>query len=373
MNFRHGLVIGKFYPPHVGHDRLVRAAADRCDRVTVVVAGTAQETLSVRERVEWMRATHAGNPHVRIVGDLDDHPNDYADEHAWQVHTALFAAAVARAALEDGREPRVPSSTPCSRGSRTARSSRDASARPTSTSTGPGCSSRARRCAPTSSAAGTCSHPRCAPAWRFGSWSSAPSRPVRRRSPATWQPHCAPAAAPSTHTTSVPEYGRQYTIDKLEAARWQAKSAGADAPDMADLVWTPGDFVTIADRQRADEDAAAPAAPVLVCDTDAFATGVWMRRYLGAARNPWVDEVAAIADSRRHPVYLLTDHRGVEFEQDGIRDGEAIRTDMTGWFVDALERSGRPWALMSGTRDERLAAALAEVDGLLARGWEALR
>ncbi len=33
--FRHALVLGKFYPPHAGHHRLVRAAAARSARVAV--------------------------------------------------------------------------------------------------------------------------------------------------------------------------------------------------------------------------------------------------------------------------------------------------------------------------------------------------
>ena len=33
---RHGLVVGKFYPPHAGHHLLIRAAAAACDRVSVV-------------------------------------------------------------------------------------------------------------------------------------------------------------------------------------------------------------------------------------------------------------------------------------------------------------------------------------------------
>ena len=100
--FRHGLVIGKFYPPHVGHDHLVAAAAARCERVTVVVAGSSQESLTVQQRVEWLSATHAGTPHVRVVGDLDDHPMDYGDQAVWDAHVAVFAAGVARAAIEDG-------------------------------------------------------------------------------------------------------------------------------------------------------------------------------------------------------------------------------------------------------------------------------
>ena len=35
--FGHGLVVGKFYPPHRGHQYLIRQAAARCAQVTVLV------------------------------------------------------------------------------------------------------------------------------------------------------------------------------------------------------------------------------------------------------------------------------------------------------------------------------------------------
>ena len=51
------------------------------------------------------------------------------------------------------------------------------------------------------------------------------------------------------------------------------------------------------------------------------------------APTPSVDALA-----RHHPLYLLTHHDGVPFEQDGIRDGESIRAWMTGRFEEALRR-----------------------------------
>ena len=38
--YRHGLVLGKFSPPHAGHHHLVRTASDRCERLTVLVCAT---------------------------------------------------------------------------------------------------------------------------------------------------------------------------------------------------------------------------------------------------------------------------------------------------------------------------------------------
>ena len=64
--------------------------------------------------------------------------------------------------------------------------------------------------------------------------------------------------------------------------------------------------------------------------------------------------------------YLLTDHVGVPFVQDGIRDGEHIRADMTGWFVDALTAAGLSWVLLTGTLDERVGLAVRVADRALA-------
>jgi nicotinamide riboside kinase len=152
----------------------------------------------------------------------------------------------------------------------------------------------------------------------------------------------------------VPEYGRRHTELKLAAARAFDPEADVDG-----LVWTLGDFVDVARRQQADEDAAADG-PVLVCDNDAWAATVWGHRYLGA---PHPD----IAPNARKPaLYLLTDHVGVPFEQDGWRDGEHLRERMTGWFTAGLAERGVPWRLLTGTREERLAQAVAATEEALA-------
>lgn len=45
MTVTHGLVIGKFYPPHAGHHLLVRTAARTCRQVTVVVMAAFTESI----------------------------------------------------------------------------------------------------------------------------------------------------------------------------------------------------------------------------------------------------------------------------------------------------------------------------------------
>ena len=72
----------------------------------------------------------------------------------------------------------------------------------------------------------------------------------------------------------VPEYGRDYTYEKL------AREGGR----MEDLVWTTADFVAIARAQNALEAREADSGAVLVCDTDTLATSIWHERYWGRAR-----------------------------------------------------------------------------------------
>ena len=130
-------------------------------------------------------------------------------------------------------------------------------------------------------------------------------------------------------------------------------------------MWTEPEFVEIARRQNELQDLAARrGGPVLVCDTDAFATGIWCERYLGLA-SPGVDAIAG-----RHRLYLLTHHEGVPFEQDGIRDGESIREWMTGRFEEALSASGRTTVVLRGScRATAWATGLAAIDDLIATHW----
>ncbi|NUT48414.1 MAG: AAA family ATPase, partial [Saccharothrix sp.] len=152
----------------------------------------------------------------------------------------------------------------------------------------------------------------------------------------------------------VPEYGREHTELKLAAARAFDPSASVGG-----LVWTVGDFQDVARRQQELADAAVDG-PVLVCDNDPWAATVWGHRYLGAPH----PDIAP--DARRPALYLLTDHVGVPFEQDGWRDGEHLRAWMTAEFRAGLDARGVPWRLITGSRDERLRQALAAVEEAVA-------
>jgi HTH-type transcriptional regulator, transcriptional repressor of NAD biosynthesis genes len=87
---------------------------------------------------------------------------------------------------------------------------------------------------------------------------------------------------------------------------------------------------------------------------------------MGAA-TPEVQAEAAGMPPRS--LYILTSDRGVPFEDDGLRDGEHLRSWMTGRFREVLASQDVPWIEVHGDREERLRHALAGVDAMLADGW----
>jgi NadR type nicotinamide-nucleotide adenylyltransferase len=152
------------------------------------------------------------------------------------------------------------------------------------------------------------------------------------------------------NTVWVPEYGRLYT----ERLRETGINTFA-------YEWKTEEFVHIAEQQQADEDRlAAQADRVLICDTDALATCIWHQRYVGT----WSKEVEEIANRKRYALYLLTDC-DIPFEFDGVRDGQHIRPWMTKRFSEELTKRGYSWTLVKGSREQRLAKAITEIDKLL--------
>ncbi len=163
-------------------------------------------------------------------------------------------------------------------------------------------------------------------------------------------------------TRWVPEYGRDYTVRKLALARARAAAAAQPTPGMDALVWTTDDFVAIAREQNALEQREAGAGgPVLICDTDTFATAIWHERYLGT-RSPEVEALSIVRPS----LYLLTELGDVPFEADPIRDGENFRAWMTATLAERLSASVHRTELMRGTREQRVAVAMRAIDAWLA-------
>ncbi|PZF83761.1 AAA family ATPase [Jiangella anatolica] len=352
--YRHALVIGKFYPPHAGHHHLVRTAATVAERVTVVAMAAATESLPLADRVRWLREVHAVDPGVVVTGVRCDAPMDLESETVWAAQVASMRAATAAVTAT----PIDVVLTGEAYGAELARRFGAAHVAVDPDRTQVPVSATAVR------------------ADLAGHWHRL-AAPVRRDLAC----RVVVVGAESTGTTTVsqvlaehyrarggvwratawvPEYGRHYTVAKLAQSR-----VGRPEAEVTDLVWTAPDFAVIAGRQNRMEDlAAATGSPLVVCDTDAFATTIWERRYLG--RDSHHARVAGTVDLPRRDVYLVTDHIGVPFVQDGLRDGEQVRARMTGWFTAALTAAGHSWVLLTGTLDQRLRLAVRVVDQLLA-------
>lgn len=184
---------------------------------------------------------------------------------------------------------------------------------------------------------------------------------MARPTPTNGVPRAVLLGAESTGTTSLTRalaqrlgVPRTHEFLRDVCARKAAENGGT----FVDVVWTTEDFDEVADGQDALEDVAVAAHPgrpdLLACDTDALATALWHRRYLGATAIRFLRRAA------RNPplLYVLTSPEGVAFEQDGWRDGEHVRLDMHGWFRDALGAQPAPWIEVVGSPEERLGQVL---------------
>ena len=86
----HGLVIGKFLPPHLGHVHLVDFARHWCPRLTVVVCSLRREPIPGATRVAWMRELF---PSVQVIHLDEELPQDPSEHPSFW---ALWKAALAR-------------------------------------------------------------------------------------------------------------------------------------------------------------------------------------------------------------------------------------------------------------------------------------
>ena len=315
------MTVGKFYPPHRGHKRLIDFAESRCDQLVVLVGSRPGEDPPADLRIAWLRLMH---PTVRFELVVDVYPED---PNIW----AELAIGVL------GRAPDVAFAGE-SYGAAWARAM--------------GCKFEIiERTTDRATCSGTAVRENPLRQWEC----------LEPRVRAHYVKRVCVVGAESTGTTTlardlaghyqtawIPEYGREYFQDRVRRRD-------------AERAWTTEEFVHIAREQARLEDLGALVADrVLVCDTDPFATEIWHERYMGTRSA----EVAAVAAGRRCDLYLLT---GIDipFVQDGFRDGEGIRDWMHRRFREELELREKAYLLLEGDRETRLSRAVERVDELL--------
>lgn len=335
-----GLLVGKFYPPHAGHDFLVAQAASQCDILVVLVCEGPSETIPASVRSSWLEEQFQGGSRVIFQPCPDPLPIDYDDEVVWRGHLGVFESYwrkhVDSIDVVFGSESYV----------EVFAEYLDAV---------PVIVDQARSAV---SVSGTAVRHDLYGSWGVLNAAAAADlafKVVVLGSESTGTSTL--AASLQKHYTSlydpalVLEYGRKLTEDKLAVLRGEDPSS-----TVGDVVWSVKDFQQIALKQDRKILSAGVSSPLVVCDTDALATRVWEERYLSTST---VKELGlpVVGD-----LYIVTSPVGVPFVDDGLRDGEHLRESMHRQFIAEVAASGKPWFIASGEHLDRLSLAVKTID-----------
>lgn len=333
------LVIGKFWPPHVGHHRMIESIATPGGSVFVIVCEAHGQVPSGAERARWIQAVH---PRAEVIV-LDDACAHHHPETCHPECTPMWAQRVRDLGL--GRIDCVATNEPYGPGFAEALGSRHVFTDPDRTA-----------------------HPVSATDIRsdlVGHWLNL--HPVVR---AGMFRRVVVLGAESTGTSMLAgdlarAIGAPMTGEAGRTVSWQLY---ASAGDMDSVDWDQQRFWSIVDQQiRLEHDAMWNSVannqpfdhrlgPWLVCDTDSLATVAWWERYLGQESTALLE----FAQSRLANFYILTSPRGVEFDSDDpTRDGHGIRLSMHERFRELLQETSADWIEIEGSREERLRDALA--------------
>ncbi len=323
---KRGMLLGKFMPPHRGHEYLIRFAQGMVDELTVQVCTSVREPLPGILRYRWMRDHFGG---VRVVHNDDENPltPEEDPEHFWEIwKSSLLARMNAPPDLVFASE---------GYGHRLAEEL-GAAFVPVD---------------PLREMVPVAAHPILADP--MGHWNDLlpTARPYFVRRVVLAGPESSGKStltkwlASQFNTSFVAEYGRTY---QENIAR--------------DLTFD--DFTRIALAHRASEDAASlHANRVLIVDTEAVITGMWAKVYCEAVP-PGVETLMQDAD--RYSLYLLTMPRE-DWHDDGWRVHPAYEKRLQ-FFTEVrrqLDDLNRSYVILEGTWEERQQKAKRAVKRLL--------
>lgn len=316
---KNGIVIGKFYPPHLGHKFLIDSAKAKCENLTILVCDSQLYSIPAYLRAKWLMLIHPDCT-VRIIPDIgkDD------DSIAWAQHTIKFL----------GYSPNVVFSSEYY-GIEYARYMNckhimvDVNRQNINIS-------------------GTSIRNDMMANWNY-------LHPVVK---AHYALRICVLGAESTGTTTlsrdlakhyqtswVPEFGRMYTESLIFNYNWKSS-----------------DFEFIAKLQNQFEDQCAMNTnKVLICDTNSWVTNQWHNRYMTKES----EKVLSYSKGRHYDLYILTGDE-IPFVQDGIRNGEDIRHQMHQTFLKKLRKNYNTIFIpVAGDQLSRLESSIHVIDSLI--------
>ncbi|PTX99614.1 transcriptional regulator [Verrucomicrobia bacterium LW23] len=375
---RHGVIIGKFLPPHLGHFHLVASAARRARRLTVLVCTLRSECIPGRLRYAWMREMcEALGPHVHVVhstSEVPQEPHEHPDFYAiWR--DKIFLGAGAASAAHGGQAGLS--------GPRTADTALHA---PYAAAGEPSQSPPLRSDEPVPpidalfsseeygwplSRALGCEH-RPVDVGRIGVPVSATK--IRTQPAKHWA--FVPVPVRPWLVKRVLLYGPEST-GKTTAAQLLARHYGTVwAPEWARLLLETrdpqvvriDDIPVIAREHLKLEDALAreATAGVMFVDSDPITTSIYARHYFDGHCPP---HIPLLGDLRHYHARLLFTPE-VPWIQDGQRDSPEGRDRLYVKFREELDRRGLAYTLISGPDyEDRIRQCVAAVDAVLRQPW----
>jgi NadR type nicotinamide-nucleotide adenylyltransferase len=272
--YKRGFVLGKFMPPHKGHEFLCNFAQKQCDYLTILVGSLPSEPIPGELRYKWMKEMF---PECNVIWTNEVLPQ-YPEEHAdfWNIWTK-----VAKNCQTDKIEAVFASE---SYGERLAKEL-DADFIP--------CDIKRE----TFNCSGTIVRDSIYSKWEF--LPDVVKNHYRKRiclfgPESTGKTTLAKQLAVAYNTIFLPEYGRSYT---------EFYGSSINEEDLKKIV--RGQIASV-------ESAKQSSNKVIIEDTDVVMSGIWSDMLFGK-RNPWFDKYNDYAD-----LYLLCDI-DIPWVDDGTR------------------------------------------------------
>lgn len=311
-----GLIIGKFYPLHLGHQYLIETALSQVDILTIIVTGKRGQIVKPETRAGWISKLYPKAKVKLIYHDIDDN-----DDEQWAKKSLEWA----------GWRPDLVFSSDDSgihyselMGSKLVMVDRQRKKFPIS-----GTKVREKPLEYLDFL-----HPlvrayfvrRISIVGAESSGTTTLARELAKKFKTSW----------------VPEFGRYY---------WEGKMTSKYAS------WDHEEFEYIASSRLAFENELAKYSnKVVFCDTDALSTYIWEEFFCKSG----TDAVLQYFKKSKYDLHLVTDV-DIPFEDDGVRVAEKRRDLMHKQFVELLEGQKRKYIVVSGTLEERIATASAHV------------
>ncbi|MGK7905619.1 MAG: AAA family ATPase [Synechococcus sp.] len=320
---RTGMILGKFMPPHLGHQYLVDFARHYVDRLSVLVCSLACEPIPGHLRFNWMRQMFPDADVIHLTDENPQEPQDHPD--FWQIwHDSI------RRVLPIGPDLVFASedygwTLAKILGAQYIPVDRDRTLVPIS--------GTAIRTDP------------------LGNWN--------------YLPPCVRPYFLCRICIIGPESTGKSTLARQLADRYRTVYVNEYARSLLDYKQGRCDYEDIdriARGQIASEEALAPQSNrILFCDTDLITTTIWSEVLFDRCPN-WI---RAEADRRTYDLYLVTD-----CDVPWVEDCQRNHPHQREWFRDRcireLEQRDRSFVLLSGTWEQRFLGACQAVNRFFA-------